>query len=288
MSGVLSVGEALNEARARLRDAGSGTAALDARVLAAHAFGMSAGELILHEAKPVPPRAFARFSDAVARRARAEPVAYITGVREFWSLDFAVGPGCLIPRPDSEAIVAAVLDALGTRKGALRILDLGTGSGCLLLALLNELPRAQGVGLDIEWSAVRTARANALRLGLAGRTAFVLGDWAAAIAGPFDVIVANPPYIPSAEIAALPPDVRDYEPGAALDGGVDGLEAVRAVLVRVGELLAPEGLAAIELGPGQAPAVERMGRITAGLRRRRAVEDLAGRTRGIVFSRAGN
>lgn len=285
MSGVPGVGAALAEARSRLREAGIETAALDARVLAVHAFGMSAEELVLKAAEPVAPRAFVRFSEAVARRARHEPVAYITGVREFWSLEFTVGPGCLIPRPDSEAIVAAVLGEVGERNRALRILDLGTGSGCLLLALLSELPAAQGVGIDAEWNAVRLARANAARLGLAERAAFWCGDWAAAVSGRFDAVVANPPYIPSTEIAALPRGVQKFEPPAALDGGTDGLDAVRAVLARLDGVLAPGGLAAVEFGPGQAGEVERLGFELAGLRKHRLVADLAGRTRGMVLCR---
>lgn len=285
MSEAPSLGKALREARARLREAGIETAALDARVLASHILGMSAEELILQEAAPVPPHAFARLSDAVARRARHEPVAYITGVREFWSLTFAVEPGCLIPRPDTEAIVAAVLDILRTRSRPLRVLDLGTGSGCLLLALLSELPSARGVGIEAGWRAVRIARSNAVRLGLGDRASFLQGDWAEAVAGPFDVIVANPPYIPSTDIAGLPPDVREYEPAGALDGGADGLDSIRAVMARIGNILAADGLAAMEFGPGQAGDVERLARELAGLHQQRLVADLAGRTRGIVLRR---
>jgi release factor glutamine methyltransferase len=283
-----NVGAALAEARARLRAAGIETAALDARVLAAHAFGISAEELIRDEAKPVLPSACSRLFNDVARRVQGEPVAYITGRREFWSLDFAVGPGCLIPRPDSEAIVAALLDAPGMRSKSLRILDLGTGSGCLLLALLSELPSARGIGVDADMRAVRTARTNAARAGLEGRAAFLRGDWASALTGLFDVIVANPPYIPTADIVDLPRDVRDFEPVAALDGGTDGLAALRAVMADAGRLLARGGLAALEFGPGQAAAVEQLGREIAGLCKETLIADLAGRKRGILFRRREN
>lgn len=285
MSGELHIGAALAGARARLAEAGIETAALDARVLGAHAFGTSAEGLIRETAAPVPPDCGRRFAEHVARRARGEPVAYITGMREFWSLEFAVGPGCLIPRPDSEALLAALLETIGRRSDICSVLDLGTGSGCLLLALLSELPGAYGVGIDKDDRALRIARENAARLGFGARASFLRGDWAAAVSGPFDLIIANPPYIPSADIDGLARDIRDFEPRVALDGGPDGLDAMRAVLRGAGRVLVPRGLAAMEFGPGQAAAVEGLAIDLAGLHRERLVTDLAGRARGIVFRR---
>lgn len=268
-----------------MRDAGIETAGLDARVLAGAAFGVSAEQLIGDPAHPVPDARTRLYSDFVARRAQGEPVAYITGRREFWSLDFAVAPGCLIPRPDSESMICALLECVGTRTDGLKVLDLGTGSGCLLLALLKEWPGAWGVGVDRNPCAVQTARENAARLGSAGRAVFVQASWARAMGGAFDVVIANPPYIPTAEIPNLLRDVRDFEPHAALDGGGDGLDAVRAVLAQAPRVLAAKGVLGLEFGPGQAAAVERIGRTAAGLYKQRLVFDLAGRERGILLRR---
>jgi release factor glutamine methyltransferase len=196
--------------------------------------------------------------NALARRRLArEPVARILGRKEFWSLTLAIDSATLVPRPETETIVAAVLaaiDATGARLRALRIADLGTGSGALILALLAELPNATGVATDIDVGALLCARANARCLGQT-RVAFVACDMAAALAGPFDVIVSNPPYVASDDVATLAPEVRNFDPRRALDGGADGLDFYRAIAESAPALVAPDGFVAVELGAGQAATV---------------------------------
>jgi release factor glutamine methyltransferase len=207
-------------------------------------------------------------------------MAHILGRREFWSLDFAVTSDTLTPRPDSETLVAAVLDIVAGRDRPLGILDLGTGTGCLLLALLHELPNATGVGVDRSAAALAVALGNAQALGLAPRVQFHEGDWGEGLTGRFDVVISNPPYIVSADVPNLSPEVR-HEPRLALDGGADGLDAYRALAPHVGRLLEPAGVAVLEIGEGQAPAVEEILR-TAGLKPVDRRRDLAGIERCIV------
>lgn len=256
----------------------------EAWLLLAHATGQERAALIAARPGPVAAAARERFAALVARRAGREPIAYLLGEREFWSLPFAVGPEVLVPRPDSETLVEAVLAALPDRAAPLRLLDLGTGSGCLLLALLSELPAAVGLGVDRSLAALAMAERNAARLSLAGRARFLAGSWGAALGGGFDLIVSNPPYIPAPMLAGLTPEVRDFEPQGALAAGEDGLDAYRALLPDVARLLAPGGLAALELGQGQAAAVEALARAAglapAGLRR-----DLAGIERCLLLRR---
>lgn len=192
---------------------------------------------------------------ALARRTAREPLDRILGEREFWSLPFRLSAATLSPRPDSETLVEEALARLPDRAAPWRLLDLGTGSGCLLLALLSELPAARGLGLDLASLAVETARENARRLGLADRATFREGDWGRAESGPFDLIVSNPPYIEQGHLPDLEPEVRDFDPPLALDGGPDGLAAYRALLPQARRLLAPGGLLVLELGQGQAEAV---------------------------------
>ncbi|MGH6969449.1 MAG: peptide chain release factor N(5)-glutamine methyltransferase [Stellaceae bacterium] len=227
----------------------------------------------------------ARLADYVRRRVAHEPYSRIRGAREFWSLDFALSPDTLDPRPDSETLIEAALAALPERTAPLRAVDLGTGTGALLLALLSEFPNATGLGVDVLPGAVATAARNAAALGLADRTQFVAGDWAEANLGAADVILANPPYIPSGEIAALPPEVVRFDPRRALDGGDDGLMAYRALVPVVRRTLKPGGWAFFELGAGQAEAVARImaaGDLHAAGRRR----DLAGRERCLAIRQA--
>jgi release factor glutamine methyltransferase len=195
------------------------------------------------------------FEPLLARRKAREPLAYITGRREFWGLDFAVSPATLIPRADSETLIEAALAAFPSRGAVQTILDLGTGTGCLLLAALHEFTHAFGVGIDLSPAAAKLARANATQLGLASRAIFFAGNWAEALHAKFDLILSNPPYIPGAEIARLMPEVAKFEPAQALNGGPDGLAAYRAIIAGLAALLAPGGAAILELGIGQSQQV---------------------------------
>ncbi|WP_241656417.1 peptide chain release factor N(5)-glutamine methyltransferase [Sphingomonas oligophenolica] len=241
--------DALATAAARL--AFSDTPRLDAELLLAHALGIERGALLLDLERAVP----AGFADLVERRARHEPVAYITGTRGFWTIDVAVGSGVLVPRADSETLILAARDHFADRAPA-RVLDLGTGPGTLLLAALDEWPGASGLGVDSSETALRYARSNAENLGLAARAAFVVGDWAEGIDDRFDLVLANPPYIATGE--ALPAEVAGHEPAGALFAGVDGLDAYRAIVPMLSRLIAPGGAAVIEIGYRQAAAVGAM------------------------------
>ncbi len=199
----------------------------------------------------------------------------ILGSREFWSLDFALGPATLDPRPQSETLIEAVLARLEDRTAPRAVLDLGTGSGCLLLALISELPGAWGLGVDLDPAALGVARLNAAALGLGARTCFLAADWGAALVGRWDVILCNPPYVEAAEIGRLAPEVAAFDPWLALDGGDDGLAAYRRVVPHIGRLLTPSGLTALEVGADQAPAVTALLR-QSGLHALDQTCDLAG------------
>lgn len=266
-----------------LRDRGIGTAALDARALLTAATGLSLEALIAKGREPLGPAAGTRFQGYVARRLAGEPVSRIRGTREFYGRDFRIGPQTLDPRPDTETLVAAVLDIVGREARAgrpLRILDLGTGSGCILTTLLAELPDATGVGADISPGALRLARANAESVGVADRARFAVSDWFEALAGRYDIIVSNPPYIASDEIGGLAPEVAEHDPLAALDGGPDGLDAYRRIAAGAPAFLVPGGHLLVEIGYTQGDAVtglfERAGLAVAedGI-----VADLAGHPR---------
>ena len=270
---VEKVRTALARAAATLSES-SDSARLDAELLMAHALGIDRGVMLLGWQDIAAPEGF----DALLTRRRAhEPVAYITGRRDFWTISLDVAPGVLIPRPDSETLIEAAVDHFG-RAGPGRVLDLGTGSGALLLAALAEWPRATGLGIDRSSAAVDIARGNAARLGLLGRAEIRQGDWAAGLDEQFDLLLCNPPYISSD--AALPPDVIDYEPPSALFAGPAGLDDYRRLAPEIGRLLAPGGLAAIEIGADQADSVVALfaAHGLAGTVRR----DLAGRDRAIV------
>lgn len=227
----------------------------------------------------------ARFADYVRRRAAHEPYSRIRGAREFWSLDLALSRDTLDPRPDSEALIEAALAALPDRGAAFSIVDFGTGTGALLLALLTELDCAAGVGVDILPGAVATARQNAAKLGLAGRARFEAGDWAEVNLEPADVILANPPYIPSAEITALSPEVADFDPQRAIDGGPDGLDCYRSLAPVLRRTLRPGGWVFLELGSEQTTTVRQIMRET-GLAPVGARRDLAGHERCLVLRQA--
>jgi release factor glutamine methyltransferase len=241
------------------RAGGIETPALDARLLVLAACGLSHADLIRDPDQPLTPQARSTLESMAARRLAGVTVSRILGQRDFWGLSFRLSPETLDPRADTETVVEAVLAALSGRETErLRLLDLGTGSGCLLAALLSELPNAWGVGTDISHAALLSARENALRAGVGARGQFVQADWLAALCGLFDVVVSNPPYIANADLAGLSPEVRDHDPLAALDGGADGLVAYRAILGDVTRVLRPGGLVAFEVGAGQAEAVTAM------------------------------
>jgi release factor glutamine methyltransferase len=279
--GAATVAAALAEATRRLAAGGIDGARLDARLLLAHALGLTPDEILAHRGARLSAANAAAFECLVGRRLAREPVARIRGRREFWSLEFQLGPDTLDPRPDSETVVEAALALVADRQGPRRILDLGTGTGCLLLALLAELPQARGIGVDIAQGALVVAAANARRLGLAGRAGFLCGDWGAGIAGTFDLVVTNPPYVPDADIAGLEPEVRAHDPRRALAGGTDGLAAYRAIAVELPRLLAPGGHGVLEVGAGQAEAVAAV-MAAAGLARQATRSDLAGMARAVV------
>jgi release factor glutamine methyltransferase len=247
----------IDRASVELRAAGIEAPRREARLLAALALECTGEMLIADPERPIGEREADRFRRFVARRAAREPLSRIRGRREFWSLDFALGPSTLDPRPDSETLVEAALALLPAGRGV-RLLDCGTGTGCLLIAVLSERPRATGIGIDIDPDAVAMARSNAARCGQATRADFIVADWRDPSALPdmaFDLVLANPPYIPSAAIAGLVPEVARYDPPAALDGGADGLDAYRALAPMLTNRLAPGGHAIVEIGEGQADDV---------------------------------
>jgi release factor glutamine methyltransferase len=253
-----TIRSSLADAAHRLKRAGIEEPYREARVLLSHVLGVDQARIIGHPDAPVSDPA--RFLAIIDRRAGRTPMSHILGRREFWSLDFRVTPDTLDPRPESETLVEAALRAVGAsaREAPIKVLDLGTGTGCLLLSVLNELPFARGVGVDRSERAVAVARANAVSLGLNGRAQFIVGDWASALSTPFDLVLANPPYVRTAEIESLQPEVRHHEPILALDGGVDGLASYRDLTPHLLRLLAPTATAVLELGAGQADAVRRL------------------------------
>ena len=274
----MRAGDALRHAAGRLSLAGIEGARREARLLLAESAKLTMASLLTDPGQEVDAVAF----DAlVARRARREPMALILGWQEFWSLRFEVSRDTLIPRADSETLIEAALNAT---TGVARVLDLGTGTGCLLLAALSELPDAWGVGVDANPCAAALARRNAHTLGLARRAAFVCGDWGAALAPAFDLVLCNPPYIQTRDLADLMPEVAGHEPAKALDGGDDGLDAYRRILPVMGVLLSPSGVAVLELGRGQDGQVADIAHASA-LAVRTVRADLAGIPRALVLTR---
>jgi release factor glutamine methyltransferase len=246
------IADAIRHGAAVLRAAGIDNPRLEARLLLAHALGLPVAALLRDPHASADP---AGYDALLTRRAAHEPLAYIIGRREFWSLDFAVSPATLIPRPESETLIEAALAAFAHRTPPRRILDLGTGTGCLLLSALHEFPGAFGIGVDRSPDAARLAAANAAALGLAGRAAFLCADWAAPLAARFDLVLCNPPYIPTSDIDGLMQEVARHEPRGALNGGADGLTAYRQIVPCLPALLQPDGVAVLELGVDQAQAV---------------------------------
>lgn len=271
-----NAGAAVRDAAARLAQT-SETPRLDAELLMAHALGIERETLLLGGIDRPPPHDYAAL---VARRAAGEPLAYIVGHRDFWTIRLGVGPGVLIPRPDSETLIEAAVDHFAGTAGPARVLDLGTGSGVLLLAALAQWPAASGVGIDRSPAALAIASANAAMLGMADRAQMIEGGWGGA-GETFDLILCNPPYIGTAE--PLPRDVADHEPPSALFAGADGLDDYRAIAPLLPAQLAPGGVACIEIGSTQAAAVASF--ITSQALRAHIRRDLAGHDRCIVATR---
>ncbi len=271
--------------RRTLVEAGIDSAALDARLLTGAALRVASASLLAYPNAPVDADEAACLAEYTRRRLAREPVARIVGKAEFWGLPFRLSPETLVPRPDTETLVEAALEMSPAGEVPLRILDLGTGSGCILVALLSEWRDAFGIGLDRSLDALATARGNAQMNGVGDRAAFVASDWAAAIAGRFGLIVSNPPYIRAGDIAALEPEVTRFDPLAALDGGWGGLDAYRAILSQAGRVLAPGGRIVLELGHDQADAVADIaaghGLVVMAIR-----NDLAGHRRAITLAAA--
>ena len=270
------IARALADAARQLSDA-SDTARLDSELLMAEALNIDRDRLILSPPDRAVPE---RFWKMVERRHTGEPVAYITGRRAFWNIELHVGPGALVPRPDSEVLIASAIEHFEGMDGPTRILDLGTGPGTLLLAALDIWPDATGLGIDVSRQALSYAAANARRLGFEGRAKWLQGNWAQELVEGFDLILCNPPYI--AEGADLGPGVREYEPDEALFAGKDGLDAYHALAPQLPRLLSPGGLAAVEIGYDQAKAVSRL-LVRDGLKAKVA-NDLGARPRALVLT----
>jgi len=270
---------------ARFKSGAVDSAELDARILVGAALSLDLTGLIAAAARPVTPHQAARLEDFARRRLAGEPVARILETREFWGLPLQLSAATLVPRPDTETVVEMALEMLGDArdlKRPLRIADLGTGSGAILLALLSELPDAYGIGTDISVAALRTAGSNTARLGFASRAAFVACDYAAALSDGFDLMVSNPPYIRSADIAGLAIEVRDHDPLAALDGGADGLDAYRKLIPQAAERLVAGGVLVVEAGHDQSRDIAGL-MTAAGLTQDRpAKADLSGIRRAVA------
>lgn len=278
----LSIAQALRQGAAKLT--ASPSPMLDARILLKFATGLDDAALIAHGAAPLSEDIIRAFDGLIERRAGSEPVAYIVGEKEFWSLKFKVTRDVLIPRGDSECLIEAIM-ARRSRDEGLSMLDLGVGSGCLICAALTEYKNAWGVGLDRSERALAVAKSNANALGLSDRLSLAAGDWLASIRGPFDVIIANPPYIPSAEKASLAADVSAFEPAGALFAGDDGLDDLRSIIAALAtspSILADGGMAVIEAGTAQISALKSIVKETFPTADIAVIKDLQGRKRGVV------
>lgn len=281
----LTIDRARRMLATQLRSAGNDCAELDARLLLGAALGLDLTDMIAQDTRPVTAEEALRIEDYVRRRLAGEPVARILGTKEFWGLPFRLSAATLVPRPDTETVVEFAVEiarGLPRFSQGLRIADIGTGSGAILLALLHEIRDAFGVGTDVSLAALRTAKQNASDLNLAERAAFVACNYAAALSGPFDLIVSNPPYIRSEEIESLATEVREHDPHLALDGGSDGLEAYRALIPQAARLLAPGGAIVVEAGHDQAHEIETLMTAAELTVERPARADLAGILRAVA------
>lgn len=277
---------ALKEAVLLMKGAGLDTPVLDARLIVQHALGIDWDTLYLKEDQPLTDNERSRLESELARRAAHEPVSRIVGRRHFWTLDLAVSPDTLDPRADTETLIEAVIAALPDRSLPLRILDLGTGTGAILLALLAEYPNATGTGVDLSDGALAVAKVNADSHGLTARASFVHGSWTAGVTGPFDLIVSNPPYIAQGDLPGLPLEVREHDPMLALDGGPDGLDAYRTLIPAIVPLLWIDGLVVLEIGAGQADEVSGIA-AASDLKEVARRSDLGGIVRALSFKNAG-
>ncbi len=272
---------------AEFRNAGIESPDLDARILVGHALGLDHAALISNGQRALDDVSAEKVTTAVRRRLAGEPVSRILGTREFWGMSFAVTPAVLDPRADTETIVElalAMIDRHGPRTRPLRVADLGVGSGAILLALLSELPNARGTGTDMSRDALAVAAHNAQALGLDARADFIASDYGTALRGPFDLVVSNPPYIASGDIAGLAREVREHDPELALDGGPDGLAAYRAIAADAPRMLVPGGHLVVEIGAGQQTGVERLF-VGAGLEIAATRHDLSGILRAVAAKR---
>lgn len=266
----------------RFAAAGLDSALLDARLIVGATLDLDLTALAAQAQRPLMGEEIAAIEGAALRRLAGEPVARIIGSKEFWGLPLQLSADTLVPRPDTETLVEAALSLCADRDAPWRIADLGTGSGAILLALLSELPNATGIGTDISAAALATASGNAARCGLAARAAFIACDYAKALRGPFDLVVSNPPYIRSDEIAGLAAEVRDHDPRRGLDGGADGLQAYRALMADAARLLAPEGALLVEIGADQAAGVIALMAASGLVPETAARTDLAGLPRVVI------
>jgi release factor glutamine methyltransferase len=283
----ITVEQARRQLTQSFREAGLDSPELDARLFVGHALGFDHSALASQSHRVLSASEWETISTLAERRLRHEPVARILGRKEFWGLPLRLNAETLVPRPETETVVEAALAALDQGRGRrhpMHIADLGTGSGALLLALLSELPAAYGIGTDLSLPALDCARRNAVELGLVARAAFVACDYAAALKPPFDLVVANPPYVARADIATLDPEVRLFDPSRALDGGRGGLDAYRAIAGDIGRVLAPHGALVLELGAGQHHAVTKLFG-AAGLAAGPVRHDLSGTSRALVVRR---
>jgi release factor glutamine methyltransferase len=283
--GGLSIEAARRRLARELREHGVEAPEPDARIIVGHVLGLDHAALAAQSGRLLATEEANAIAALAARRLTREPVARIVGCKEFWGLPFKLNDETLLPRPETETVVEAALAAVATdhrKPRPPRIADLGTGSGALLLALLSELPNASGIGTDISLAALGCARDNAAALGLCARASFVACDYGAAVKGPVDLLVSNPPYVARPDIAGLQPEVRDFDPRRALDGGPDGLDGYRSIASQARRLLAPEGLLVLELGWGQSAPVASIFAAT-GLAPTAWRHDLAGIVRAVVM-----
>jgi release factor glutamine methyltransferase len=272
------------DVRMRLEAAGVDTPVLDARLLLEAGAGVCRLDIITDPRRPVSDTQIAAVDSLARRREAREPISHILGKKSFWSIDLAVTPAVLTPRPETELLVEVAMETLA-KDSAARVLDLGAGTGAILLAVLHDRLNASGIGVDVSEAALAVARTNAERLGLSARAAFHLGDWDEGLEGSFDLILSNPPYIPTAEISSLEPEVAIHEPRLALDGGRDGLDAYRRIVAALPRLLVPGGSFAFEVGRGQAGVVAELVQ-AQGLETAPPRCDLAGIPRVVLGRRA--